>query len=351
MFNIIKSLFRKRYFTGLLPDTRTPLEKGKDWLHEEVATKSRVIKFVTKNEADEQERYYNYDQKRTSSCVANALALQVNILTNLIGSPMFIYRNRSNYSGEGMIGENAGNILDKKGIPQYDLLPNTITESEANAIEITDELSREALKNSGYNYFSLQDKSYLNVADLVNQGKAVKIFIYATEQEWRQEWVDIKEKDLSIWEASVRHAIVVLPNTAFLYKGKYYVKIQDSAKFGGRTYRYVSEDFFNKRVYFAQYLVKKPETLPEVPKPKYTFTRNLTIGSTGADVKALQDILKYEKCFDYPTSTGLFYGYTRSGVKKLQEKYAKDILHPVGLTKGTGYVGKSTIAWLNKNYS
>jgi len=45
--------------------------------------------------------------------------------------------------------------------------------------------------------------------------------------------------------------------------------------------------------------------------------------------------------------TGYFGNITKSYVIKLQERYATQILHPYNLYKGTGFVGNSTIAFLN----
>jgi peptidoglycan hydrolase-like protein with peptidoglycan-binding domain len=71
---------------------------------------------------------------------------------------------------------------------------------------------------------------------------------------------------------------------------------------------------------------------------------------SGADVKQLQEILRYEGFFNYPIITGYLGGITRAGVIKLQNKYASEILHPLGLKTGTGLVGVSTLSWLKKNY-
>jgi hypothetical protein len=90
--------------------------------------------------------------------------------------------------------------------------------------------------------------------------------------------------------------------------------------------------------------------VPVVQSFKYHFTNTLKFGDQGADVVALQHVLKLENLFDYPTFTGNFKDLTKAGVIALQEKYASEILTPAGLTKGTGNVGIYTLAWLNKHY-
>ena len=83
------------------------------------------------------------------------------------------------------------------------------------------------------------------------------------------------------------------------------------------------------------------------------FIKNLTIGSSGKDIMALKKILGLELGIAVDTSP-TFTSKTASDVKKLQEKYAVEILIPNGLSSGTGTVGPSTRTKLNQlasNYS
>jgi hypothetical protein len=66
-------------------------------------------------------------------------------------------------------------------------------------------------------------------------------------------------------------------------------------------------------------------------------------------VSALQTALFQEGLYEQEI-TGNFDQYTHLAVIKFQEKYKKEVLTPSRLTRGTGFVGKSTKAKLNKLY-
>src|SRR3989338_3074061 len=72
------------------------------------------------------------------------------------------------------------------------------------------------------------------------------------------------------------------------------------------------------------------------------FSRNLRYGNTGNDVAKLQKILNLSD------ESGHFDLLTYHAVIKFQEKYATDILLPLGLTVGTCFVGPYTRAKIEK---
>jgi peptidoglycan hydrolase-like protein with peptidoglycan-binding domain len=77
---------------------------------------------------------------------------------------------------------------------------------------------------------------------------------------------------------------------------------------------------------------------------------NLYFGvSDSSSVKCLQEFLKNQGASIYPEGfvTGIFGNLTKAAVIKFQEKYAADILTPIGLSKGSGYVGAQTRMKIN----
>lgn len=87
----------------------------------------------------------------------------------------------------------------------------------------------------------------------------------------------------------------------------------------------------------------------------FAWTQDLTTGSQGPDVMALQRFLNSNPATQVAASgvgsagneTDYFGGLTASAVASFQDLYAAQVLTPVGLTSGTGYFGPSTRAHMN----
>jgi len=62
----------------------------------------------------------------------------------------------------------------------------------------------------------------------------------------------------------------------------------------------------------------------------------------------LQEFLKSQGVYPEGLVTGNFLDLTQSAVIRFQEKYATEILKPLNLEKGTGYVGPATRAKINQ---
>ncbi len=82
----------------------------------------------------------------------------------------------------------------------------------------------------------------------------------------------------------------------------------------------------------------------------YDFTANLKVGNRGEGVVALQKILD-DQGFTIPENelkSKTFAEGTARAVRDFQETYASEILTPVGLSVGSGFVGKNTRVLLNR---
>jgi hypothetical protein len=94
---------------------------------------------------------------------------------------------------------------------------------------------------------------------------------------------------------------------------------------------------------------------PVFTPPVYVFKRTLKVGSRGADVKALQVFLNTHGFLLASSGVGspghetsLYGKLTANTVAKFQEAYARKILVPLGLTKGTGIFGSATMKVVNQ---
>jgi eight-cysteine-cluster-containing protein len=101
---------------------------------------------------------------------------------------------------------------------------------------------------------------------------------------------------------------------------------------------------------FFERVAVETEEKPETPEITMKWFRNLYLGTEGDDVRALQEILIKEGIWPRPDvgATGFFGQITREGVIRFQEKYSEEILKPLGLEKGTGFIGSLTRTFLNK---
>lgn len=83
----------------------------------------------------------------------------------------------------------------------------------------------------------------------------------------------------------------------------------------------------------------------------HNFNSNLKIGDSGSEVQALHNALANEGFLDEKfVNSNNFDENTASAVTGFQEKYASEILTSWGLKYGTGFVGATTRAKLNKLY-
>lgn len=249
-----------------------------------------------------------YNQWYTSSCVFHAFLTALFYLGVITAkeakSFLLAYRKRVNYPNEGSIAYDAWDVI-RAGVSPYADGPTLekMTEAAANAMQIV--TGAPVLKNA-FKHFQITD--YTRIADYVAEGKPVPVFIYATREEWAQEYVDIQTPDLKLSDAYVRHAVCIIPKSDFTENGVQRFAIHDSAKFGNRHLRYVSNEFIIKRSFYAvrierndvPVIVEPPvvDRIPDVP---------VQLNDKSEDVRALQRFLYDQGKLDAQYITG-FYG-------------------------------------------
>ena len=106
-------------------------------------------------------------------------------------------------------------------------------------------------------------------------------------------------------------------------------------------------------------LTPEPQPMPApVPAPsaqQFIFSRDLSFGSTGEDVRELQKFLNNQGFAVSPSGIGspgnesdYFGSWTKIALIKFQENYKDEILIPAGRTTGTGYLGSFTRKKINE---
>ncbi len=351
--NWLRNFFKKNpYFTGVLKDDRTAAEIAQDYLNEErLPPATTTDPFGNAQLTASPYPYVN--QFGTSSCVPHAvglgLAIERKTQTGNYSAlaPAFIYRLRSNYSGEGSIPANIYSLYKQYGAPLEATVPTPQTEQQANLIVLAAQNYTEAAIFRGNQYFKLGTPNDIAaIAGIAQQGHAVALCLFATYDEYAKQIPTVDNPTLTQGAAEVQHEVCVLPYSGFTLNGVRYVCIQDSAWFGGWKFRYLSEAFIKARVTESRYWTSVQVLATGTP-PKYTFTIPLTVGMQSNEVKQMQLLLISEGLLPADCATGYFGGLTLAGVKAFQEKYAADVLLPAGLTAPSGFWGNYTIKKAN----
>lgn len=346
--------------SGANLDNRDVEAKEKDHMFEEIVATANAVDWKEKAK-NQWRRFEDQDQDGSGSCVAQTIKKLAKVLGKLNNydlnlSATSIYQRRSNKPDSGMIGIEAFDIWKNKGISLEGMVPSQkMSDSEMDTQIIKPEADQVAEVFKIGNHVGLNAGDFETVASVIQTtGKAVMVWFYFTGSEWSKEIPTIENPNLDRNNA-LRHSVPAVD--FFLFGGKKYILVEDSAHFAGLTYHLISEEFFKARNWFARYPMNykfNDQTQPQPPdetpsnKPKYTFNVDLQFGMRSADVVALQNILKFEGFFPVNIeSTGYFGAITKSGVQKYQDKH--NIAH--ASDGGYGRVGPKTRANLNTIYS
>lgn len=117
---------------------------------------------------------------------------------------------------------------------------------------------------------------------------------------------------------------------------------EDIAGLFNEDVKVITFDYYGSLKYFKKDMIFYPRILE----------RNLTIGSQGEDVEALQKILiNEEELWDSEVgATGYFGPITANALSKFQEQYKYQILKPLDTNNGTGYFGPKTKDFLKEAF-
>lgn len=322
-------------------DTRSEEEKADDIHQEEFVAEANPISWVEKKPQDWRV-FPILNQFYTSKCVAftTAKLALINFWLKtkefLLFSPNSIYDYRVNKPSGGMVGNNAFEIWEEHGISLESVCKsNQIQETEQ--IEITN-FAKEVAKG-----FKLGDSVTIANGDfdrvistIQTTGKGVMVWFWFTSAEWSPE-IPVLNPNTSPSNAS-RHSVTAVDGG--LINGIQYMRIEDSAHFGGRNIRYITREFFNARNFFIKYPMNFNYEEGQLPEETPKLTKTLKFGMTDTEVKLLQEILKAKGFFPSNINTTEYFGnVTKKSTISFQK--ANNLV-------GDGIVGPITRELLNK---
>jgi hypothetical protein len=335
-----------KYYTGVVNDPRTKKEKKKDWNAKE------LLAFAPTVDWKEKKKWKTYtvrNQKGTSTCVPQSVSkiLEINEKNETKSTKVFSaakpYFERTNLGAGAYLHEMLKYAVDpayyttEERIKSQNLNSDYDVEKQALKWEKQDE--KIAKKLNGKSYL-LIDKDIDTVAYWLNQGYGVVGLFNFTSKEWSLKYPKIKQTSAD-W---LYHAVAIVDFG--LIDGKKFLKIEDSAHFGGINERWVSEEFFNNRCYTRGMVFDRPNEEPE--ELLFTFKKIMRLGETSTDVKFLQERLKVEGFFPTHIDSSGYYGeITRQAVEKYQRHYKVASDWELDLVKGR-IVGLKTINQLNE---
>lgn len=321
-------------YIGVLPDNRSEEEKAKDYQFEEIVAAPSPVSWVTKSQK-EWRKFPIYDQGRSGSCVAQTLRklqsiyfyIQTNYWVDI--SATHIYQRRSNRPQPGMIGRNAFQIA-QEGVTLEQFAPSEKLTDKQMDDTVVHEFMEEVGKPFAIGQYLTVTPNIDTIASIIQQtGKGVMLWFYFNYNNPNREWLDVPEvkvPNLNMYaQSTARHSVAAVDFT--IYKGKKALIIDDSwgldRAMNGQ--RIITEDFFNKRCYFAAHFMNfKFEATPTpINKGQNPFTFDLENGMQNIEVTRLQNVLKTLGFF--PTnvqSTGYYGPITETAVGKFQEKYS-----------------------------
>lgn len=356
-----KAIKKEVHFqSGAVIDARPEAEELKDFKAVEVIASFAPVNWTEKPQSSWR-KFPIFNQDGSGSCVAQTEAKEMGIM-RMQNSPedgyihfsaTHIYQRRGNKPAGGMGAVDARKIAGQGVTLEAFVQSQNMGDAQMDSATVKPYEVAVGEVFRVPNYLELPFKDIDAVASMIQQtGKGVMVWFYFQLDEWTER-PKVLNPLLDLYVTSTaRHSVTAVDFT--LVNGKKCLIIEDSwgTQYGMVGQRIIDEDFFKARNWYAGYLVNfRFEEQPQDDKQHYTFTKVLEFGQTNNDVKALQDILKYEGLFPLnTTSTGYFGAVTAKAVLQWQKKH---FVAPVEELDSLGgrRVGEKTIAKLNEIYA
>jgi len=336
MFNF----FKKQHGTGLLPDIRSQEDKSKDYQAKEVRV-FKAVNWIEKPQKDWR-RFPISNQEQASNCVNHALAKVLGVENYLEEKKFIDFSKRDIYSQGfeptgGMVYDKALSLVKNNGITLESLMPSLhMTEEEVRKRDDASNFTRQVAlvgKPKNYIYLPIDIDA---IAEIIDSGKAVCLGTRFNTGGFTPE---VKLDQLGMYG----HAISGTDRT--IWKDEKAIIFDNSWDYswGFDGQGILTESQLKNGLVTAAYFEDLSNNWRDVVivKPKFTFTKNLSLGMTDPEVVKLQDCLAYEGLFT-TASTGYFGPITKNAVVAFQAKYGIDQV---------GTVGPITRAKLNELYS
>ena len=344
-------------FPGVLPDDRPEEDRLGDIQFGELVAAADPVDWKEKRR-DEWREFGIQNQNGQSSCVANAgrktmrVMIKENHDLDLDFSSLDIYRRRFNYPDPGMYAYDLWEIMQEGAALNDVLRSDGFSEAYANSVKPKAWMRQlgETFKTRSGVALPMNDIDA--VASVIQKtGKAVVLFYYFNNDEYSRETPVIMDRSLPLRGArTLRHSIAAVDYT--LINGVKHLVCEDSAHFGGHSRRLISEEFHEKRCFYAGYpmnFVFGSEDGQD--KITHNFKRDIPFGEQSEEVVVLQKCLRSAGHFPTNVNTTGYYGaVTAKAVLEFQKKHG--VASPGALERLAGRnVGPATREALNKIFS
>lgn len=325
-------------------DLRSPEEKALDFLQTEFVAAAAPVEWKEKKD-HEWRSFPVLNQFFTFKCVAFTVAklAMINFWLKtqelLHFSPNSIYDYRVNKPQGGMVGDDAFKIWKERGISLEAVCKSAqVQESDPFTLSL---FAKEVAKGFRLGeYITIPNQDFDRVASTIQTtGKGVMVWFYFTSREWSRDIPRVQDAlDNPYVDKASRHSVTAVDFG--LKNGVEYIRIEDSAHFGGKNIRYITREFFGARNFLIKYPMHFNYEEGELPPALPKLTKTLRFGMTDPEVNVLQQVLQKQGLFPANvTTTNNFGSVTLKGVKDFQKRK--------GLS-ADGVVGPLTRAELNK---